>query len=261
MSSPFPPETFDLIVDFLDDLDALEACCLVSKSWIHRTRKYLFSHVEFMESDSERWQKIFPDPSNSPAHYTRSLSICADEIFTLVDTGAGDWIRAFSGVIRLELGFFHSNISLAPLHGLFPTLKSLRVSYRFSRSSSEMFGLVCSFPLLEDLSLYSPNDDNEDEWDIPSTSPRLTGSLDLTMLNTIGPAVRRLLELPSGLHFSKIDVSYEEEDFESMMDLVSSCSDTLESLSICCDDPGGAGFPSVLVVGQYLTATFLRRRE
>ena len=263
MSSPLPPEIFDLIIDFLhDDPDTLEACCLVSKSWIYRTRKHLFAHVEFLsQSDLKLWRKTFPDPSNSPAHYARSLSIYASEVLTLVDTGVGDWIRAFSGVLRLRLGVSHTDISLAPLYGLFSTLKSLRVDYGSYLYPLEKFYLLGSDFSLQDLALVPFDYSSKvDECNIPSTSPKLTGFLDLRASGTIRPAAHLLLELPNGLHFSKIHVSYEDEDFESMMDLVSSCSDTLESLSVCYDDPGGAGFLSVLIVGQYLTATFLRRR-
>ena len=259
MSPPLPPEIFNLIVDFLhDEPDAVNASFLVSKSWVHRMREHLFAHVESSsESHLRLWQKTFPGPSNSPAHHTRSLSIDTPEAVPLVNTGVGDWIRTFSGVVRLHVENFDCDISLAPLHGLSPTLKSLRMEYE-SASSSQIFGLVCSFPLLEDLTLVSYGYNIEvDEWDIPSTSPKLTGCLELWADHTIRPIARRLLELPSGLHFSKIDVSCHQESVEAMMDLVPRCSDTLESLSLF---DYGAGFLSAFVVGQYLTATFLRRR-
>ena len=261
MSSPLPQEVFDLIIDFLhDDPDALKACCFVSKSWVHPTQKHLFTHVKFnSESDFKSWQKTFLDPSNSHAHYTRSLSIHLSMSFALGDTGVGDWIRAFSGVVRLRLVVSHSDISLSPLYGLFPTLKSLHMDYGTSGSSSEMFGLVCSFPLLEDLSIVSLHGNYEvGRLDIPSTSPKLTGCLDLRVAK-IRPIVRRLLELPSGPHFSKIYLSCFKEDAELITDLVSKCSDTLKSLNIFYYF-WGAGFLSAFVVGRYLTATFLRRQ-
>ena len=235
MSSPLPPEIFDLIVDFLhDEPDALKACCLVSKSWVHRTRKHLFAQVKFASKyPFKLWQKTFPDPSDSPAHYARSLSIRMSEAVTPADTGAGNWIRAFSDVIRLKLAIVHIDPSLAPLHGLSPTLKSLHVHHGSSLRLSEIFGLVCSFPLLEDLTLISSNFNYEvDEWNVPSASPKLTGCLDLRPTRSILPVVHRLLELPSGLHFSKISMWYSREDVELMTELVSKCSDTLESLNI-----------------------------
>ena len=264
MSPPFPSEIFDLIIDFLhDESDALKACCLVSKSWVHRTRKHLFARVKFSsKSLFTLWQKTFPDLSKSPAHYTRSLSIHTSEVAIPGDASVDDRIRTFSGVVLLHVEIVDTgnNVSLVPLHGLSPTLKSIRVHCRLFIPSSEIFSLVCSFPLLEDLTLDAPEDISEvDEWIVPSTSPKLTGYLDLKMYGGIRPAVRRLLELPSGLHFSKISVLCVREDVESMMDLVSKCSDTLKSLSICCHHVG-AGILSALVVCQYLTATFWRSR-
>ena len=49
MSKPYlPPELLDHVVDNLQvTKDALESCCLVSKSWVSRTRKHLFAHVRF----------------------------------------------------------------------------------------------------------------------------------------------------------------------------------------------------------------------
>ena len=45
---PFPPEIFDLIIDHLQDEPiTLKACCLVSKSWVPRSRMHIFAHVEF----------------------------------------------------------------------------------------------------------------------------------------------------------------------------------------------------------------------
>ena len=73
-----PPEILDHIIDLLhDEPESLKACCIVSKSWIPRTRKYLFAKVEFASvKDFEK--ETFPDPSNSPAYHTRALFVrCA----------------------------------------------------------------------------------------------------------------------------------------------------------------------------------------
>jgi len=43
--------------------------------------------------------------------------------------------------------------SLAPLRGLFPALRLLYLSFT-TLQDSEVFGLICSFPRLEDLTLY-----------------------------------------------------------------------------------------------------------
>ena len=59
MSHPYLlPELFDHVVDFLHDSSGtLENCCLVSKSWIPRTRKYLFAEINFRYTeDLESWE-------------------------------------------------------------------------------------------------------------------------------------------------------------------------------------------------------------
>jgi len=246
MPPPLPPEILDLIVDFLhDEPDALKACCLASKSWVHRTRKHLFARVEFsLESHVKLWEKTFPDPSNSPARYTRNLTVCRSRVITSV----GSWIRTFSGVVRLRVyihGYDHDGgeVSFVPLRGLSPTLKSICLVYGFPVKSSEIFDLVCSFPLLEDLTLLSLSPHyvfKVDVWNIPSTSPKFTGCLDLNITYGPCPTVRRLLELPGGLRFSKIVITCSDEVAELAMDLVSKCSETLEYLTM--DYPNTGAF-------------------
>ena len=240
MSCPLPPEILDLIVDHLrDERITLEACCLVSKSWISRTRKHLFAHVRFYTQNShvELWKETFPDPSNSPAYYTHSLSIRGPLTVTAADADEGGWIRTFHSLVSLDLdtiGCDDSQVSLVLLHGLSPTLKSLILTYT-SIPSSEVFGFVCSFPLLEDLSMVSRGYENKaGGWKTPLTSPKLTGSLHLGMKGGIRSATHRLLDLPGGLHFSKITAMCLNEDIDSITDLLSRCSDTLEFLRIYC---------------------------
>jgi hypothetical protein len=240
--SSLPSEILDLlglIVDHLhDEPTTLKVCCVVSKSWIHRTRTLLFATVDFWANKSsiERWKKTFPDPSHSPAHHTRTLFISDPPHVVAADADEGGWIRAFRNVVHLYLGFFDSEdprVSLVPFHGLSPTLRSLYLV----NTSMEVLDLICSFPLLEDLELASLRH-GSDTWNTPSTSPKLTGSLSLTPLKGIRPIVRRLMGLPNGLHFTKIMIAGIDEDDGSTTDLVLSCSDTLESLSVYCSALG-----------------------
>ena len=154
MPFSLPPEIFDLIVGWLcNEPTALKACCLVSTSWVPRTRRHLFSLILFYEAGSNvrSWTKAFPDPFNSPAHYTRDLRIY--EPLTAKST----WVRSFHRVERLlvfTVGFEDSpEASLVQLHGLAPTLRSLCLSHEFL-PPLEVFNLVCSFPLLENVTLY-----------------------------------------------------------------------------------------------------------
>ena len=235
MSPSFPPEVLDLIVDHLhDEPTTLKACCVVSKSWIHRTRTHLFASVEFRASKFpiQRWKKTFPDPSNSPAHHTRHLHVHGYSACNIA--GVYGWIRAFHNLVRLRLGgpIWKYHGSLVPFYGLSPTLRSLHLKC----DSPEVLDLICSFPLLEDLALVPPGLGSE-IWNIPPTSLKLTGSLSLRGLRGICHSARRLLSLPNGLHFTKITVAL-DEGTQSVIDLVSRCSDTLESFDVLYYTPG-----------------------
>ena len=248
MRRSLPPEILDLVVnDLHDEPTTLRSCCIV-KSWILRARKHLFARIEFhaKKSHVERWKKTFPDPSNSPAHHTRSLSILGLTVVTTADTDLGGWIRTFRKVthLRLEcLSWEDRQASLIPFHGLSPDIRSLRMT----STVFEVFDLVCSFPLLEDLALFLlVARGSSTKWAPPLTSPKLTGSLDVGAMGGIHFAIPRLLDLPGGLRFEKITLQCLNGDFESTTELVSRCSDTLESLTVRYYNLGVS--PSVSVI-------------
>ena len=252
MSNPdLPPEIIDWIVDLLHDKPGtLKTCCLASKSWVPRTRKHLFASIEFDSAKTvESWKETFPDPSNSPAYYTHTLCFCRAPAVTAAGTGSGGLIQSFSRVARLELktqnggsrtsfGKFEK-ASLIPFHNFSP-LKSLCVGSTVL-SYSEVFDLIRSFPLLEDLVLMGHDsgrggDPNGPQTVIPSTSPALTGSLTLLIFGGMGNTAQRLLNLPGGLRFRKLGFLWDHTaDPQWMTELVARCSDSLECLSVTCE--------------------------
>jgi len=172
MSPSLPLETLDAIIEHLHgEPTTLRTRSIVPKSWIPRTRRHPFALVGFHTSEShlEARKKIFPDPSSSPAHHTRSLYISG----TPVVTASNGWIRAFHNVECLMLENMDRS-ALAPFYryGLSPTFRSLRLAY----STAEVFDLICSFPLLEDLALFHLHPGSEaDGRNTHSTSPKLIG--------------------------------------------------------------------------------------
>lgn len=215
MLSSLPPEIFDLIINHLDhNKTTLRAYCLVSKSWVPRIRRRLFACVEFWSRKSVgSWMEAFPDPANSPAHHTRKLHIHAPAITPLANSDARAWVRSFRLVVALSV------------HGHWE-----------DGGSSDVVDFICSFPLLQDLWLCLSTKDTsitdidiDDAWAVPPTSPILNGSFVLKTCD-VNHFTRQLLRLPGGLHFSQISVS--GCDPESIPDLVSRCSTTLESLRI-----------------------------
>ena len=248
MSDPYlPPEILDSIIDLLhDEPETLRQCCLVSKSWVPRARRHLFAYVKFRSSrDLWLWTETFPDVANSPAYHTHTLNVgCPLFVITSTsDPKVGSWIQAFSGIACLDVvnGIQNLNYwnSLAPFHKIAPALKSLRVGL-LPLPHPELFDLICSLPLLEDLTLrgYSGRlrkiaDPHGRRTVIPSTSPLLTGSLNLATHGGVGSVARQLLDLPNGLHFRKVTFSWDrKEDHQWITELVANCSPTLEYLDV-----------------------------
>ena len=247
MSNPrLPPEILDHIVDLLHDTeDALKNCCLVSKSWIPRTRKHLFADIKFYpEKTLQSWKETFPDPSTSPAHYAKTLNFDYSHLVTAADGEPGGWITGFSGVVHLKMD---NNIMLSrtlaagfiPFHGFSSVIKSLHI-YFVHLPSPQCSDLILSFPLLEDLivralvvSLYDNGHYGLPTVAQPSTSPAFTGSLELSLRGGMEPIARRLLSSPGGIRFRKLTLNWRhEEDPLLTMELVEKCSYTLESLEI-----------------------------
>jgi len=254
MSTPhLPPELLDHIIDLLRDSQAvLRNCCLVSKSWIPHIRRHLFVGIGFDTTERLRsWKETFLDPSTSPAKYTKTLIIRCIQAVTAADAEEGGWIRGFSSVECLEVSGESaypdgSMISLLPFRGFSPALKSLRVNLHFL-PSSQVFDLVLSFPLLEDLNVMSRNmsidDDDDDDNDsshglstvVQPSSPPMTGFLELFERGGMGSIARRLMSLPGGIHFQNLALKWSsEEDVLLSMALVDKCSHTLEYLEIAC---------------------------
>jgi len=245
MPTPYlPPELLDHIVDLLhDNQTALRNCCLVSSSWIPRTRTHLFAEVRFdTKGKLELWKGMFPDPSASPAHYTKILFFNPLRFVTAADA---DWIKGFSRVVHFH-GLSRTKIttSLAPFHGFSPVIKSLLLHF-IILPSSQLFDLILSFPLLEDLTMVNSYDapiDTRNSPDGPSTviqppsTPVFTGTLCICGdWRGIKSIAHRLLSLPGGIHFRKLGLDwYKEEDILLTIGLVEECSHTLESLDITC---------------------------
>jgi hypothetical protein len=130
------------------------------------------------------------------------------------------WISAFSRVVHLKLNTPVAPVLLTP---------------------SQIFDLIRSFPLLEDLSMTvldygTINSDYRFEQStviLPSSSPTLTGSLELIAQVGMDPFVSPLLSLPNGLHFRNLDLNWHRvADVSSTTELVEGCCSTLESLKI-----------------------------
>ena len=247
-----PTELLDHIVDLLRDArDTLRICCLVSKSWIPRTRKHLFAFIIFHTTNDLRlWKNAFSDSSTSPACYTKSLVIKCFLVITTADAEEGGWISAFSRVENFKLDFKSAgwqatndeSISfLASFHGFSPVLTLLCIKFSAFPSSC-ISNLIQSFPLLEHLILFNEDrfyssDGSGCQFDVlpPSSSPPFTGSLGLSLRPSMGPIVLRLLSPSYSLHFCKLHLAwFHGQDVALTTELVERCASTLEFIHIDC---------------------------
>jgi len=246
MSNPrLPAEILDHVVDHLYDAKhTLRNCCLVSKSWIPRTRQHLFADINLKTTKNlESWKGMFPDPSTSPGYHTKTLSIGLFHRFTAAD--ADGWIRGFSRVVHLVVGGPRfcsglSKVSLTPFHGFSP-IKSLDISVT---PSSQIFDFILSFRHLEDLTVrpcgiailnihdifYGPPTAAQS-----SSLPVFSGTLNLPMARGTRHIARGLLSLPDGIRFRELGFKWAEEgDALLTAALVKRCSHTLKSLEVTC---------------------------
>ena len=93
----------------------------------------------------------------------------------------------------------------------------------------EVFNLICSLPLLDDLRAR----DRDEVVPRPSKLPSLAGML--CIFRSPEYVARRLLGLPISLRFRKfISKGCPEEDLEWVATLVERCSDTLEGVEVDC---------------------------
>ena len=139
-----------------------------------------------MDGDISKCFKL-PRPPHAQSLHVRSSKVHPR------GTDVGSWIRTFHNIVdftfdcNLRPG---DDVSLAPLFGFSPAVRSLSMSY----TSFEVFDLICSFPLLEDPALINlcPESDTVGRSTLP-TSPKLTGSLGLGASRGICSTTRRLL--------------------------------------------------------------------
>ena len=95
----------------------------------------------------------------------------------------------------------------------------------------QVFDLICSFPLLENLRVATYGHDKDEDISRPSVLPTFTGTLVLG--GSAGGFVHQLSRPLTPLHFRKIVLEGgNANQFEGANDLVKNCSGTLEFIDV-----------------------------
>jgi len=217
---------------------------------------------------------MFPDPSTSPAHYTKVLFIGDPKVVAAVDVDVPSWITGFSRVVHLAMvgpDWYNPEweAALIQFRGFSPFVKTLRMEH-IAFPLSHLSPLILSFPLLEDLSVTDCYrvDDSRSDIDEASFSVQLSNlpihirPLAL-LLCGIGYALRWLLLLPgirSNRLWEVILARACEEDISPTMTLVEMCPHTLETIDITFNDMYGMSISNLRPQGSNFFFQLIRCR-
>jgi len=229
-----PQEVINEILGHLaadSDLGTLRSCALVSKSWVPSCRPHLFRTVTFGWADMERWLKTFPVPEDSPAHLVRDLGI---RIERGVDTPkAFEYTPWFTNVERVTLSAQHGwPLYIDPYWRLPQSTISLTIDVDVIDLAG-LVNLMTGLPNLDNLSLsgtfllnrFLPLEAETDPRGRFGGRLRLIGGLaDETLMET-------LLDIPTGLRFTEVEIRCTRNSLLPTVRLVEGCSQTLVKLS------------------------------
>lgn len=255
MTVTLPQELIDTIIDCLQgDIEALKACTLVHSSWIYSCRRQLYATVSFHSlSDLEDWSTTFPDIGQSPAMQVQSLSASGlwaslwaylgDDNFNPdeIDPHLLHQFRSFRRVKNLSLTAFNNQPLASTREHLAhfePSVKSLELHSPCPTNQTDLVNFICSFPHIDDLVLTRANrwldEGNDDAGHILQSSPAFRGSLRLLdFSDPSGEFIDQLVNVPNGVNFKSIELGLDKlGDLEPVGRLLSSCSSTLEDLSL-----------------------------
>jgi len=217
---------------------SLRSCSLVSKSWVPSCRRYLFHTIIFTSRDVAKWLETFPVPEESPAHYVKDLRFSlggrcgAPEKFSRHTP----W---FANVEKMALTM--NRISLPPgtpfLARLPQSVTSLAIKGAWDEIDLvQMRDIMAHLPNLNDLILSGTVvAQPESRRPLPGLGADLRGRFGGELRIRNGHAgeefVDMLLEVPTGLHFTKIYICADCPCLLQTVRLAEACCKTLVNLS------------------------------
>ena len=232
-----PQDIVNEIADHLaidSDSRSIQACALLSKSSVRPCRRHLFRTVAFTPKNIDGWLKTFPVPEESPAHHVRDLSI---------------WIGG--GGCVPEKFFKHTpcfinaeRISLLG-HGGVPIMRRTSL-WKFPQSVTSLTIDTGVVTLLQvrDIMTHLPNlDDLSFSGSLVAIGGRellgigtaLRGRFGGKLILSCGYAdeavIKMLLDVPSGLRFTEVQVHCARKRLPLAVRLMEACGRTLVKLS------------------------------
>jgi len=243
-----PQDVINEILDQLatcSDFGSLRACSLVSKSWVPSSRKHLFRTVFFTSRRVKRWFETFPSPEKSPAHHVRDLRIRIGG-HHFVPLTFFECIPQFTNAEKISLlGPEPGGIPQVQLPSPWippPSVTSLRIETDMF-TLMEIRDFIAVLPNLDDLSLSGHI--GMDSRELLGIGTSLAGRVRFggkLVLRDVRHATKdvmgMLLEIPTGLWFTEVQIHSTRGCLPSVVRLVEACCKTLVKLSYTVSIPG-----------------------
>lgn len=238
-----PQEIVDEILDHLvvdSDSRPIRSCSLVSKSWVQRCRRYLFHTILFTSTHTTRWLNAFPVPEESPAHHVRDLRFFSGGDFNIPEEFF-EHIPWFTSVEKVSLsgyGGWETFCRILSLGRFSQSVTSLVISAG-GINVLQIRNILAQLPSLEGLSLSGflvmMNRDT-----LRGIGSVLTGNfggrLRLLKRHAVEDVINMLLEIPTGLHFTEVDILSTCECLVLTVRLAEACGGNLVKLTYSVDN-------------------------
>ncbi|KAJ7210862.1 hypothetical protein GGX14DRAFT_565457 [Mycena pura] len=158
--SAFPPELEDLVIAHMQgDNDALASCALVSRSWLHISRPYLFGSVTLLDGTYEDFLRLKASPRCTFIPSIRTLSISrpqkgfSDMPFTKLITK----LAGFPALTCLRVSYEHwidlSPSSVATIVPVFHDITELDIQHS-NFAAAQVIALIACLPRLEKVMIH-----------------------------------------------------------------------------------------------------------
>jgi len=241
-----PTEIIDQILDHLiadsgSCDDSLRSCSLVSKSWVPSCRRHLFYTIVFYSGDVAKWLKTFPVPEESPAHYVKYLRFLLGGRYGVPEKFSKHtpWFTNVEKMV-LIMDTTSSPRRIFPLARLPQSVTSLTIRAGHSGVDlTQTRDILAHLPNLNDLILSGgfvtrPKFEKRLPGLGKGLRGRFGGELRIKDGYTDWYIVNMLLEVPTGLHFTKLYVDASRMCLLQTVRLAEACCKTLVNLSLSC---------------------------
>ena len=218
---------------------SLRSCSLVSKSWVPSCRRHLFHIIIFTSRKIARWLETFPVPEESPAYYVKDLrfSLSAPEEFFQHTP----WFtNAEKMTMRTDLAVTFPSLGISLFARLPQSVKSLAIKADDSDIDlMQTRDIMAYLPNLNDLIL-SGTVVARSEYGkaLPGLGTtlrgRFCGEFRIMDGHISEYLVNMLLEVPTGLHFTKLYVHADHPCLFWTMRLAEACCKTLVNFLYSC---------------------------